>query len=102
MIRTSHPISPLAIEVSKDPDELERLRPQIAAYDRNSKWLQANIKELAKHRGRFFCVAEAELFIADTSKDATAKARAKYPDALGLIVRYILPHIGPRIYAHCR
>lgn len=90
------------IEMREVPDgeELAKARKQREQFDRNSAWLQQNISEIyAKHRGKCICVADEELFVADSTKDAIAQATAAHPDDEGWFTRYIPKEKVARIYA---
>ncbi|NUQ65599.1 MAG: hypothetical protein HUU20_24280 [Pirellulales bacterium] len=89
------------MEEAVDPVELAEARAQRERFDRNSAWLQAHASEVyAKHRGKCICVAGEELFVADTAREAIARAKAAHPDDIGRFVHYIPKEKVPRIYAH--
>jgi hypothetical protein len=91
------------IEEVDDPVEIARFQAQDERARRNSKWLQAHWPDVLPHaRGRFLAVAGQEAFIADTPEEAWAMAEAAHPDDDGLLVQYVRPEPGPRIYAHRR
>lgn len=78
------------IEHITDPDELVEARKQREQFDRNSAWLQAHIPEIySKYRGKCICIAGEEVFVADTAREAVAKAVAAHPDDQGMFTRYI-------------
>jgi len=100
MIRQENPI---VMEEVTDPVELAEARAQRGQFDRNSAWLEAHASEVySKHRGKCICVAGEELFVADTAREALAKATAAHPDDKGHFVRYIPKEKVPRIYAYRR
>lgn len=83
-----------------DPDERARARRQREQFDRNSAWLQKHIAEVyAKHRGKCICVAGEEVFVADTAREAIARATAAHRDDEGWFTRYIPREKVARIYA---
>jgi hypothetical protein len=89
------------IEEVTDPVEVERFRAFMAKARRNSDWLQGHWPDLLPQAlGRFVAVAGQEAFIADTAEEAEARATAAHPEDEGVVVQYVLPHKGPRIYAH--
>jgi hypothetical protein len=91
------------IEDVTDPDELARILEQAERARRNSDWLQAHWAELLPQaRGRHVAVADQEAFIADTSEEAWAMAKAAHPNDRGAHLQYVIPHPGPRIYADRR
>mgnify|MGYP007059393070 CR=1 FL=1 len=86
-------------EVS-DPEELADAQKQREQFDRNSAWLQANIPDIySQHRGKFICIAGEELFVAESSREAIAKARAAHPEDAGWFTRYIPVEKVPQVYA---
>lgn len=89
------------IEEVTDPVAIARHRAQDERARRNSEWLQAHWPELVPlARGRHLAVAGQEAFIADTPEEALARARAAHPDDDGVLIKYVRPGRGPRIYAH--
>jgi hypothetical protein len=88
------------IEEITDPEEIARALAQHERAKRNSDWLQAHWPDLLPQaRGRHLAVAGQEAFIADTPEEAWAMAKAAHPDDTGALLRYVIPHRGPRIYA---
>ena len=83
-----------------DPIELARSQKVLEQFDRNSDWLQAHIPEVySQNRGKSICVAGQELFVADSAKEAIAKARAVHPEEEGVLTRYIPKEKMLRVYA---
>lgn len=94
---------PLILEEVNDPVEAERCRAQLERFRRNSKWLETHWPELLPQaRGKHIAVAGQEAFIADSPEEAWAWAKAKHPEDDGAFTQYVIPHRGPRIYAHRR
>jgi hypothetical protein len=92
MIRviSGRPAPPVTIEVVTDPEEVAKARRQHEQFNRNARWLQEHAHEVyAQNRGRYFCIAGQELFVADTAEAAITAARAKHPDDQGYFFRYI-------------
>jgi hypothetical protein len=88
------------IEEVTDPAEVARFRAQDERFRRNSDWLEAHWADvLPQARGRFLAVAGQEAFVADSPAEAAALAKAAHPDDTGLLLRYVRPALGPRIYA---
>jgi hypothetical protein len=84
------PPPPVAISIVTDPEEVAKAQRQHEQFDRNARWLQEHAHEVySQNRGRYFCVAGQELFVADTGEAARAAARAKHPDDQGYFCRYI-------------
>lgn len=81
-----------------DPEEERRFRAQSKRIARNSQWLEAHWSELSAARGRFIAIAGEEAFIADSDAEARALARTAHPDDDGVLVQYVWPTNGPRIY----
>lgn len=91
-----------AIEMQEvtDANELAKARKQREQFDCNSEWLQAHISEVyARYRGKCICIAGQQLFVADTVRDAIAKATATHPQDEGWFTRYIPKEKVARIYA---
>ena len=92
--------SDIVMEQVTDPEALAKAGVQRERFDRNSAWLQAHISEVySKHRGKFICVAGEGLFVADTVKEAIARATAAHPDDDGWFTWYIPKEKLPRVYA---
>jgi hypothetical protein len=84
-----------------DPDELARHRDADERFRRNSDWLASHWADLLPGaRGRFVAVAGEQAFAADSPGAAIAMAKAAHPDDPGLLIRYVIPERGWRIYAH--
>jgi hypothetical protein len=95
------PRTPVVLECLSDSDELVIARRQRKQFDRNSAWLQSHLAEIyAQHRGKCICIAGEELFVAATTEEAIAQARARHPDDQGWFTRYIPQERLARIYAH--
>jgi len=76
---------------------------QHALAKRNSDWLQAHWSELLPHAfGKFLAVSGQQAFVADSLDEAVAQAQAAYPDDKGMLVEFVRPVTGPRIYGNCR
>jgi hypothetical protein len=90
----------IVMEPVTDPEVLARARKQREQFDRNSAWLQQHIPEIySRHRGKFICIAGAEVFMGDTAKEAVARAAAAHPEDEGMFTRYIPREKVARIYA---
>jgi uncharacterized protein YbdZ (MbtH family) len=91
----------VVVEVETDPERLARGQAQHERFKRNVDWLQAHWADLLPRAlGKHLVVAGQEAFIADTHAEALAVAKAVHPDDDGSFGQYVLPHRGPRIYAH--
>lgn len=91
----------LIIDEITDPEELARRRPGWEAAARNSAWLQAHWPELLPQAlGQFVAVAGEQAFMARTAGEAIALAEAAHPDDPGLLIQYVRPEKGPRIYGN--
>jgi hypothetical protein len=92
---------PIVIEEVTDPVELAKARAQREQFDRNAAWLQAHAHEVySKNRGKYFCVAGEELFVADTADEAIAQAQSAHPEDDGWFFRFIPMENVARIYAN--
>jgi hypothetical protein len=95
--------SPVVMEIVTDPVELAKARARRERFDRNWDWFKTQIPELyEKHRGRYFCVAGQELFVADTVAEVLALATAAHPEDDGRFAEYVPRERMVRIYAHYR
>ena len=93
--------NPIVMEEVTDAAELAEARSQREQFDRNSAWLQAHASEVyPKYRGKCICIAGQQVFVADTAKEALARATAAHPDDRGRFVHYIPKDRVPRIYAN--
>jgi hypothetical protein len=91
----------VTLEEVDDPQENARHRAGDESFRRNSRWLAAHWGDLLPGvRGRFVAVAGQEAFVADTPEAAIALARAAHPDDEGLLIQYVIPGPGWRIYAN--
>ena len=91
------------VEVMTDPGEIARTESQHAQFRRNADWLESHWSQVTPQAfGKFVAVAAQEAFIADTSADAYAWARAAHPEDHGPLVEYVLPPNGPRVYENRR
>ena len=94
--------SHLILEEVNDPDVIARVRAVDKLAERNSDWLEIHWQDILPGAlGKHLVVAGQEAFIADTSAEAWALAKAAHPDDEGALCQYVLPSRGPRIYAHC-
>lgn len=83
-----------------DPVELDNARKRREQFDKNSAWLQEHIPEVySQHRGKVICIAGEELFVANTTTDAVAKATMAHPNDGGYFTRYIPKEKVLRVYA---
>lgn len=88
------------IDEKIDPSELAEAHKRRAQFDRNSAWLQEHIPEVySQHRGKVICIAGQELFVADSTKEAVAQARAAHPEDEGYFTRYIPKEKVIHVYA---
>jgi hypothetical protein len=102
--RRGGPVQPkLLIEEVTDPVEVARFDAQDERARLNGDWLQAHWPELLPNaRGKFLAVAGQEAFLAQSPKEALTLARAAHPQDDGVIVEYVRPERGPRLYAYPR
>ncbi|HQU41717.1 MAG TPA: hypothetical protein PK867_02850 [Pirellulales bacterium] len=91
----------LIVEEVTDPVEVERFRVRHNQFRANAAWLESNWSQLTPQAfGKFVAVAGQEAFLANSSNEAWAWARATHPEDDGPLVEYVLPPTGPRIYAN--
>jgi hypothetical protein len=91
------------IEEVTDPIELERNRCQHEQAVRNMDWLCGHWDELLPAAwGKYVAVAAQQAFVADTFDDAYEKALACHPDEKGILVQFVSPVKGARVYASRR
>jgi hypothetical protein len=93
----------MAVEFQGPPPEIEaeatRARQERAR--KNSQWLQTHWDQLLPQAlGKFVAVAGEEAFIADTPQQAWASAAQKHPQDDTVIVQYVNPRPGLKVYAH--
>jgi hypothetical protein len=94
---------PFEVEVVTDPEELARAHAQDERFERNWKWFEAHAPDIYRtHRGKCYCVAGQELFVADTPEEVLAQARSTHPDDDGFFIGRIPLEKAYRIYAHTR
>lgn len=99
MTRSEQP--PLVMEMVTDPVELAKAFAQDARFEKNWVWFQARAAEIyVRHRGKVYCVAGQELFVADTPAEVLALARAAHPDDDGRFTGYIPKEKAYGVYAH--
>jgi len=81
---------PLVMEELTDAEELTKARAQDERFDRNWAWFEAHAAEIyARYRGKCLCIADQELFVADTPEQGLALATAAHPEDDGRFTRYI-------------
>jgi hypothetical protein len=89
------------MEEVTDPEALAKDHAQWERFDRNAAWLQAHAQEIyTSYRGKYICIAGAELFVAATPEEAKALAAAAHPEDDGCFLRYIPRQKLARIYAN--
>jgi hypothetical protein len=82
-----------------DPIENAKSRAQLAQFDKNWDWLEANAAEVFRHRGKHICIAGQQLFVGDSAAEVLAQARAAHPEDQGPFMKYIPLTKAARIYA---
>ena len=101
MIRVTE--NPIVMELVTDPVELAKAFAQDARFEKNWVWFEAHAAEIyTRHRGKIYCIAGEELFVADTPDEVLALARAAHPDDDGRFTGIIPKERSFRIYAHQR
>jgi hypothetical protein len=91
------------IEEVTDPVEIARFNKQHAQAQQNWNWLEAHWPDLLPQAlGKYVAVAGQEAFLAEDGVEARARAVAAHPEDMGVILQYVSPEKGPRIYANRR
>jgi|SRR3954451_24809571 len=97
------PDRPIIVQEVTDPIELAAAQVQDEQFDRNVAWFKEHASEVyTRHRGKFICVAGAELFVADTPETVLSMAKTAHPEDNGRYLRYIPREKVARIYVHPR
>lgn len=87
----------------QDEQEIVRFRAQDEQARRNSEWLQRHWQELLPQAlGQFLAVAGQQAFLADTPEQAWRLAQQAHPHDQGILIQYVRPERGPRLYANHR
>jgi hypothetical protein len=93
--------SAIIMEEVTDPEELAKAQRQHKRFERNWAWFMTHTIEVyTRYRGKCICIAEEELFAADTPEEALALATAAHPEDTGRFVHYIPRERMVRIYAN--
>jgi hypothetical protein len=93
----------LVVEIDENPIVTPEDRARRERFARNWKWFDAHASEIyARHRGKCYCVAGQQLFVADDPTEAIAMAKAAFPDDDGLLTGIIPLERAARIYAYRR
>ena len=90
----------IEMEVVTDPEEIRQAKARDECFQRNLAWFQEHAPEIyLTHRGKCICISGQELFVADSSKEVLALARAAHPLDEGRFTHYIPRERLARIYA---
>lgn len=85
----------IVMEEVTDAVELAKAHAQDERFERNWAWFEAHAAEIyARHRGKVYCIAGQELFVADTPEEVLDLARAAHPDDDGRFTGYISKRRG--------
>src|SRR5262245_21195528 len=80
----------VVMEEVTDPAELAKAQAQRERFERNFAWFQAHATEIyQRYPGKSVCIADQELFVADSSAEAWALGEAAHPEDDGSFVQYI-------------
>lgn len=91
----------LVVEENNDPIHFEKVRVQHERAMRNCNWLADHWPELLPTaRGRFVAVAGQQAFVAETSAEVWALAKAAHPEDDGAIMQFVRQDTNPRIYGN--
>ncbi len=89
--------------VETDPVQIAEARAQQAKFDRNWEWFLTQVPGIYEaHRGKIICISGKEVFAADTTEEAVARAEAAHPDDDGRFTMIIPRERMLRIYAYSR
>ena len=89
------------IEEVADPVEIAASRRGHDQANRNLDWVSSHGNDLLPAAlGKYVAIAGQQAFVAGTSEEACALARAAHPDDEGLLIQYVSPLKGPRIYGN--
>jgi hypothetical protein len=99
MIIASRVPPPVVMEEVTDPVQQAEARARHERFGHNLAWLQAHTDEAYAHRGKFICIADEELFVADTAEEVLALAAAAHQEDNGRFTLYIPRERMARIYA---
>lgn len=94
--------APLVIEIPEISDEDRAANvAMLAEHNKNVTWWNAHADEIvARHAGKYVCVAGQELFVGDDPLEVSARAVAAHPALRrGLFAKRIPTHTGPMIHA---
>ena len=94
--------SPVVIEIPDISDEERAANvAMLAEHNKNVTWWNEHADEIvARHAGKYACVAGQELFVGDDPAEVTARAKAAHPNpGRGFLTTRIPTDPGPRIYA---
>lgn len=90
MIIATEKQNPITMEIVTDPVELAKARELDARFELNWAWFEAHAPEIyQQHRGKVYCVAGQELFVADLPAEVLALARAAHPEDNGRLTGII-------------
>jgi hypothetical protein len=93
----------VVIEEVNNPAETALLREQDDQLARNQQWLQGHWSDLLPGAfGKFVAVAGQQAFVAENSATARARAVAAHLEDKGVLVQFVRPEKGPRLYANWR
>jgi hypothetical protein len=96
----NHQQHAIVVQEVTDPGELAAAHEQDERFERNAAWLREHASEVyTRYRGKFICIAGAELFVANTPEEALGLARKAHPDDDGRYLRYVPREKVARIYS---
>jgi hypothetical protein len=91
----------IVMEEVTDPVELAKALAQDERFERNWAWFEAHAAEIyPRHRGKAYCIAGQELFVADAPAEVLALTHAAHPEDDGRFTGYIPKERTFRIYAN--
>src|SRR5947208_1610705 len=82
-----------------DPAEIAGIRAFHEQLARNLRWLGEHWADLLPEAvGKYVAVAGEQAYVAGSRAEAESLARKDHPDEVGMVVQFVRPDAGPRVY----
>lgn len=94
--------APVVVAIPEISDEERAANvAALAEHKKNATWWNEHADEIvARHAGKYVCVAGQELFVGDNPAEVTARAAAAHPSSTrGFYFKHLPTDTGPRAYA---
>src|SRR4051812_43852116 len=86
-----------------DPADIARVRAFHEQVARNLRWLGEHWADLLPGAcGKYVAVANEQAYVAESRLEAEGLARKDHPDEVGMVVQFVRPDVGPRVYGVSR